>query len=129
MIRRPPRSTLFPYTTLFRSLLMESSAIDDSERAGLLTANRGRAHFRAGRITRTRANPIVVGAEGGANVAIFDGVAELHTFTSSHADLAGLLFTSGGLGTVTDGEVSNNPIGVHIGATPIDISCVLSRLV
>src|SRR2546422_1337275 len=30
MIRRPPRSTLFPYTTLFRSLLKrkEASAID-----------------------------------------------------------------------------------------------------
>src|SRR2546427_7166946 len=25
MIRRPPRSTLFPYTTLFRSLLWEST--------------------------------------------------------------------------------------------------------
>src|SRR2546429_4218430 len=30
MIRRPPRSTLFPYTTLFRSLLSLSSA-DHSE--------------------------------------------------------------------------------------------------
>src|SRR2546430_8534541 len=27
MIRRPPRSTLFPYTTLFRSLLALSSAL------------------------------------------------------------------------------------------------------
>src|SRR2546426_4657961 len=27
MIRRPPRSTLFPYTTLFRSLLGEASAV------------------------------------------------------------------------------------------------------
>src|SRR2546430_4586415 len=27
MIRRPPRSTLFPYTTLFRSVIMASSAI------------------------------------------------------------------------------------------------------
>src|SRR3989449_4676783 len=26
MIRRPPRSTLFPYTTLFRSLILASSA-------------------------------------------------------------------------------------------------------
>src|SRR2546426_4048527 len=26
MIRRPPRSTLFPYTTLFRSLLFRTSA-------------------------------------------------------------------------------------------------------
>src|SRR5689334_24719882 len=27
MIRRPPRSTLFPYTTLFRSLSQEESAV------------------------------------------------------------------------------------------------------
>src|SRR5258707_2543849 len=27
MIRRPPRSTLFPYTTLFRSIHLERSAI------------------------------------------------------------------------------------------------------
>src|SRR3712207_6963362 len=27
MIRRPPRSTLFPYTTLFRSLIGEGSAV------------------------------------------------------------------------------------------------------
>src|SRR3712207_7325994 len=28
MIRRPPRSTLFPYTTLFRSLQAETSILD-----------------------------------------------------------------------------------------------------
>src|SRR3712207_8812721 len=28
MIRRPPRSTLFPYTTLFRSLLTKRQIID-----------------------------------------------------------------------------------------------------
>src|SRR3712207_8208875 len=33
MIRRPPRSTLFPYTTLFRS---EAAHPDDAERAELL---------------------------------------------------------------------------------------------
>src|SRR2546430_13117623 len=32
MIRRPPRSTLFPYTTLFRSA---SRALDDRDRAGV----------------------------------------------------------------------------------------------
>src|SRR5256885_12419563 len=31
MIRRPPRSTLFPYTTLFRSLLLESGANYDTK--------------------------------------------------------------------------------------------------
>src|SRR2546429_9913522 len=37
MIRRPPRSTLFPYTTLFRSVFgparLEASGIDDDSNA------------------------------------------------------------------------------------------------
>src|SRR2546425_9691615 len=33
MIRRPPRSTLFPYTTLFRSRFSLDSAIREYERA------------------------------------------------------------------------------------------------
>src|SRR2546430_13481902 len=37
MIRRPPRSTLFPYTTLFRSdLLVESQLSEDTDRYGAL---------------------------------------------------------------------------------------------
>src|SRR2546430_6702270 len=39
MIRRPPRSTLFPYTTLFRSLI--ASAIDLQERTAALLFNNG----------------------------------------------------------------------------------------
>src|SRR2546421_12454562 len=37
MIRRPPRSTLFPYTTLFRSLRLATPAVVDGslDRAGL----------------------------------------------------------------------------------------------
>src|SRR3712207_6865111 len=31
MIRRPPRSTLFPYTTLFRSLAQWSELLEDPE--------------------------------------------------------------------------------------------------
>src|SRR3712207_8728350 len=30
MIRRPPRSTLFPYTTLFRSAVLQVGHIDDA---------------------------------------------------------------------------------------------------
>src|SRR2546429_5369668 len=33
MIRRPPRSTLFPYTTLFRSIFAEPSAVGALEYA------------------------------------------------------------------------------------------------
>src|SRR5690242_21626459 len=35
MIRRPPRSTLFPYTTLFRSAMVDR---DDDVRIGIKTA-------------------------------------------------------------------------------------------
>src|SRR5690242_20866155 len=44
MIRRPPRSTLFPYTTLFRSVIAAAERLVEEEVAGLLEA-RKRAHF------------------------------------------------------------------------------------
>src|SRR5258708_39427734 len=52
MIRRPPRSTLFPYTTLFRSLHRADGAVKLSLRraapiaSGLVHAT-GRCHFPA----------------------------------------------------------------------------------
>src|SRR2546428_6121911 len=36
MIRRPPRSTLFPYTTLFRSVLTVSDMEEFAERGGMV---------------------------------------------------------------------------------------------
>src|SRR2546428_2379452 len=41
MIRRPPRSTLFPYTTLFRSLVTLGSASRVNSDAGTLTLSGG----------------------------------------------------------------------------------------
>src|SRR5260370_22029355 len=41
MIRRPPRSTLFPYTTLFRS---DRKAQDDVPHPGWCSGNRGHRH-------------------------------------------------------------------------------------
>src|SRR3712207_7138676 len=43
MIRRPPRSTLFPYTTLFRSDLQQALAVDVAD---------DRDHEAAGRVGR-----------------------------------------------------------------------------
>src|SRR5256885_12168594 len=43
MIRRPPRSTLFPYTTLFRSRRPEPEHVPESRRAGPADAGEGRA--------------------------------------------------------------------------------------
>src|SRR2546421_6824664 len=51
MIRRPPRSTLFPYTTLFRS-------------APVLLRNEGgnRGHWLGLQLVATKSNPAAVGA-------------------------------------------------------------------
>src|SRR5260370_25519042 len=40
MIRRPPRSTLFPYTTLFRSILIE--CVIEDRNADVLAGHTGR---------------------------------------------------------------------------------------
>ena len=39
MIRRPPRSTLFPYTTLFRSYIMWNAGLDEAQ-TGIKIAGR-----------------------------------------------------------------------------------------
>src|SRR2546428_11201524 len=41
MIRRPPRSTLFPYTTLFRSLQKVRQQVEASGLAGTIGADQG----------------------------------------------------------------------------------------
>src|SRR3712207_6871942 len=46
MIRRPPRSTLFPYTTLFRSLRGAGAAPVDAEEGAADAGRRGPAHGR-----------------------------------------------------------------------------------
>src|SRR5260221_4070421 len=60
MIRRPPRSTLFPYTTLFRSRVHEGHGIENSQRPARLrrpggapirsSENRPEAAHRRGRV-------------------------------------------------------------------------------
>src|SRR2546430_13432612 len=42
MIRRPPRSTLFPYTTLFRSRMRQPVGLDGAPRDGLGNAEQSR---------------------------------------------------------------------------------------
>src|SRR3989449_7380519 len=51
MIRRPPRSTLFPYTTLFRSLLVQTPPVHEAQAGRRLTTEEdvlGDGHLRKG---------------------------------------------------------------------------------
>src|SRR5690554_7282263 len=47
MIRRPPRSTLFPYTTLFRSLARDGAALDEVDELVAATGAGGGYEFRS----------------------------------------------------------------------------------
>src|SRR5258708_28479989 len=48
MIRRPPRSTLFPYTTLFRSLVRRGARASASQLRAALRREQAREHLRHG---------------------------------------------------------------------------------
>src|SRR5256885_139258 len=54
MIRRPPRSTLFPYTTLFRS----AELLHHDSRRGLDRSTAGRLHGSRGRLAPLRLQPV-----------------------------------------------------------------------
>src|SRR2546425_12672707 len=77
MIRRPPRSTLFPYTTLFRSLADRPPrhvAVED-RRLGLQTVDAAvlAAAVRVQAETEADVGAVVLGQDGAARVAVEDG--------------------------------------------------------
>src|SRR3712207_8791944 len=65
MIRRPPRSTLFPYTTLFRSDGCRLAGLDDVALAGL--------------VAKAHGGPGAVGGGRGDVAALGDVRSEEHT--------------------------------------------------
>src|SRR5438874_6206860 len=64
MIRRPPRSTLFPYTTLFRSLGIDSCRIAGELIGGQQTINldgvTGRISYRDRKSTRLNSSHVEI---------------------------------------------------------------------
>src|SRR3712207_7335574 len=83
MIRRPPRSTLFPYTTLFRSKMLLSRAFD--EKVNDLYAEgkvHGTAHFYVGQ------ESVAIGAIA----ALREGDRKSTRLNSSHANISYAVF-------------------------------------
>src|SRR5438876_6027527 len=63
MIRRPPRSTLFPYTTLFRSFTSFSHSTRNKTRDGLIRVRNIRALNGRFNTSITHAYSIVIGSK------------------------------------------------------------------
>src|SRR5260221_10155556 len=79
MIRRPPRSTLFPYTTLFRSLLaMVAAAVRVDASADALSGEGGAEHMQ----------DLVAFVDDGQDRYVAEHRSEEHTSElQSHSDL------------------------------------------
>src|SRR3712207_7139535 len=88
MIRRPPRSTLFPYTTLFRSRLVRGP-IDHRRRA----ADRRRSHLADRRRSGVRREG---GAEDDVDPVVAGGIGvgdrKSTRLNSSHANISYAVF-------------------------------------
>src|SRR3712207_8308176 len=76
MIRRPPRSTLFPYTTLFRSA---GTVLEAAQRATGLTPNKARALLGQFLFSGEEAEKPVDGLSGGERRRLSLARSEEHT--------------------------------------------------
>src|SRR3712207_7154286 len=95
MIRRPPRSTLFPYTTLFRSNRREQHAVGVPERDGELVEQQGRSMGRV-RLEDGHDPPgvrLARSPQGGPHGGRMVGVDRKSTrLNSSHANISYAVF-------------------------------------
>src|SRR2546430_7318055 len=70
MIRRPPRSTLFPYTTLFRSFIRAAKAVGNAAYA-LDIANSIRSHEADWKVTEDRKSTRLNSSHSQISYAVF----------------------------------------------------------
>src|SRR3712207_8584668 len=94
MIRRPPRSTLFPYTTLFRSLGARLAvALDVGEALPGQQADLLRAHVQVGeRVGDQRVLQAPVPGRGGEQVVQVLADRKSTRLNSSHANISYAVF-------------------------------------
>src|SRR3712207_8467236 len=83
MIRPPPRSTLFPYTTLFRSRVADVQAVDVQTRLEAAPAV-----YRKNRDERTRRHVVPIGLHAGHR----DEDRKSTRLNSSHANISYAVF-------------------------------------
>lgn len=106
------------------TMLASRLRMSDSEGVGIHVHDGGRLHVRGGLVRGTRKTD----REGGVNVAVVGGTAELHDVTLSGADLAGLLLARGGAVSLAGSTVSRNAVGVAL-RSDVPLECLRRRVV
>src|SRR5690625_1416752 len=123
MIRRPPRSTLFPYTTLFRSLSQDGNAAQVIQRVPGITIAENRFVFIRGLSERYNNvminNSIAPSTEVDKRTFSFDLISSgsldrLMIYKSGSADLPGD-FAGGVIQLFTVDHVDENYLKLNIG--------------
>src|SRR5256886_4826519 len=109
MIRRPPRSTLFPYTTLFRSIVRDQFGNPVAGVGVTFAPGTG-----GGSVTPT--SPVTTGADGVAAVTAWTlgPTAGPNTLTAASGSLAGSPVTfkaTGTAGSATRLAIATQPSG------------------
>src|SRR3712207_8370560 len=93
MIRRPPRSTLFPYTTLFRSKPYLFKTADNGATWTSITNGIPDGEFtRVVREDPSRRGLLYAGTETGLYVSFDDGDRKSTRLNSSHANISYAVF-------------------------------------
>src|SRR2546427_9400926 len=98
MIRRPPRSTLFPYTTLFRSRIVQSLAAVGMQPGQLIAQAFGGIAEKAERIGQLNVSPellqSLMGAGAGHAAAVADPEPDRKStrLNSSHSQISYAVF-------------------------------------
>src|SRR3712207_7560363 len=92
MIRPPPRSTLFPYTTLFRSLAPRDAAVRRARRGAHAHHRTRRTRQGEKRIRSGGVPPIQSGVERPVTVGIGELDRKSTRLNSSHANISYAVF-------------------------------------
>src|SRR3712207_7656406 len=90
MIRRPPRSTLFPYTTLFRSDRVHNLRREDPLRQGNMTSPIDQLDARI--LTAMRQQPRIGVLELSRRLGVARGDRKSTRLNSSHANISYAVF-------------------------------------
>src|SRR3712207_6871772 len=92
MIRRPPRSTLFPYTTLFRSDEELRARVNALLRTKQLLERAEEAEAAVRTLLQNAPDAMFAVDAEGELVFVNDGRSEEHTLNSSHANISYAVF-------------------------------------